>query len=92
MGLLLGERHQWLQVFEASILPLELLSSDQPGMDASQRFIFDQVKDHGNGIFECLGENGFVMLPAGSIPLQGNLVLELVYRPILGRPSEGVAA
>lgn len=92
VGLLLGERHQWLQVFEASILPLELLSSDQPGMDASQRFIFDQVKDHGNGIFECLGENGFVMLPAGSIPLQGNLVLELVYRPILGRPSEGVAA
>lgn len=89
VGLLFGERYKWVQLIEAAVVPLELLAGDQPGFDVRGRLVFDQVKDHGDGVIECLGEAGFVMLPAGCVPVSGQLVMEIVYRPILDRlPSQ----
>lgn len=95
VGLLFGERHRWLQLLQARVLPVELLSSDQEGFDVRARLIHDQTADHGDGLLECASEGAFSMLPAGSVPFAGSLVLELVYRPLLGRmatPAGDLAA
>jgi hypothetical protein len=95
VGLLFGERHRWLQLLEARVLPVDQLAGAEQGHDVRDRLLHDQLVDHGDGMLECASGSAFAMLPAGSVPLAGPLVLELVYRPIVARtaaPAEGHAA
>ncbi|HET6435523.1 MAG TPA: HAD family hydrolase [Xanthomonadaceae bacterium] len=95
VGLLFGERHRWLQLLEARVLPVDQLAGAEQGYDVRDRLLHDQLVDHGDGMLECASGSAFAMLPAGSVPLAGPLVLELVYRPIVARTAavaEGHAA
>ncbi|MCC6440575.1 HAD family hydrolase [Thermomonas sp.] len=90
VGLLFGDRHQWLQLVEARVLRLGelVLDSDfDAGTDVRNALILDGMQDHGNGLLECTSNSALVMLPAGTAtagPIK--LALDIVFRPLVGLP------
>lgn len=85
VGLLLGERHRWLQVLEARVLrihDLHLDAAQDAGQDVRGQLVLDGVTDHGDGLLHCRHANALVMLPAGLVQSERHLALDLVFRPL----------
>ena len=87
VGLLFGERHRWVQVLDARLIPVDRLSSEDEGVDVFPYLIHDRTVHHGDGVLECEPDGAFSMLPAGIASSPTPMVLELVYRPLLRQPS-----
>lgn len=84
IGLLLG-RYAWIQVHSATLVPLSRLAGDADGLNILPSLIFDGVRDHGHGVYECLGAEALAMIPSGVNPFEESVACRFVFRPIARR-------
>ncbi len=88
LGLLLGQAYRWIQVHSIEVIPVDQLMGQSESLhrvDARPAVILDGIRDHGEGLWECLGEPSLMMIPGG-IPGSGRSAgCRFVFRPIARR-------
>jgi hypothetical protein len=88
-AVLFGKRYGWLQIESVQILPLRGLYDpefDERALDVSGSTRFDGMRLVADGLFECVSEAGFMLIPPERPEGErGALACRVVYRPIVAR-------
>lgn len=84
VGLVLG-RYAWIQVHSATLVPLSRLPGDAEGLEILPLLILDGMRDHGHGVYECIGPGALAMIPSGVNPFEEPVACRFVFRPIARR-------
>ena len=85
----LGLSYEWVQVESAELIQASYLLSSQESeftVDIADRLAFQDMVDHGNGLFECITNSaGLTYVPDNTTQPDENQLLRIVFRPISKR-------
>lgn len=94
VGVVFGEKYQWLQLDSAEIIQANALFTSKESeytTDASSYLAVDQMQEKGGGLFECVSASGMLaFVPPINIGTE-NLALRIVYRPIVERTTAAIS-
>ncbi len=88
LGLLLGKSYRWLQIHSIEVVPIAQLMGQSESfhrVDVRSAVVLDGVRDHGEGLWECVGDTSLAMIPGGILRSAAPAGCRFVFRPIVRR-------
>lgn len=85
LGILFGQKYQWLQLDSAEITTVNSLFTNEESLyavDCWSALIFDKIINRSEKLYECTANTGLIMLALPLIAEEINYALRIVFRPI----------